>query len=175
MGVVPRMMLLWECDRSARVQWVTLLLLLHVCNEWRYAYCTWALSDATPTARVHWVTLLRLLSGGSWGGGVHGVMTPPKSSERVIWPLPKATETDVLWAQSNILELKNIKIKYHINEFQRWRHLWCVAMGALQTFDSKFCHKTGIARSEGGGQCQRNKLRLAGLCPCESFQAKGSD
>ena len=36
-------------------------------------------------------------------------------------------------------------------------------MGALQTFDSKFCHRTGIARSEGGGQCQRNKLRLAGL------------
>ena len=45
----------------------------------------------------------------------------------------------------------------------------------VQNFDSKFCHRTGIARSEGRGQGQRNKLCLAGLCPRESFHSKNSD
>ena len=31
------------------------------------------------------------------------------------------------------------------------------------TFDTKFCHTTGIARTEGTGQPQRNKLCLAGV------------
>ena len=39
----------------------------------------------------------------------------------------------------------------------------------------KFCHRTGIARSEGRGQGQRNKLGLGGFCPCESLHSKGSD
>ena len=48
-------------------------------------------------------------------------------------------------------------------------------MCVLKTFDSKFCHRPGIARSGGRGQGQRNKLCLAGLCPCQSFQSKDSD
>ena len=31
----------------------------------------------------------------------------------------------------------------------------------MLTFDTKFCHTTGIARTEGTGQPQRNKLCLA--------------
>ena len=38
----------------------------------------------------------------------------------------------------------------------------CAAMSVRLTFDSKFCHRTGIARSEGRGQGQSNKLCLAG-------------
>ena len=48
-------------------------------------------------------------------------------------------------------------------------------MIARQTLDSKIFHRTGMARSEGRGQCQRNKLRLAGELSLESFQSKGSD
>ena len=33
--------------------------------------------------------------------------------------------------------------------------------GYVRTFDSKLCHRTGIARSEGTGQGQRNYLCLA--------------
>ena len=46
----------------------------------------------------------------------------------------------------------------------RWRQRGdrpCAAMCVCLTFDSKFCHRTGIARSEGRGQGQRNKLCLA--------------
>ena len=32
----------------------------------------------------------------------------------------------------------------------------------VKTLDSKFCHRTRIARSEGRGQGHRNMLRLAG-------------
>ena len=41
------------------------------------------------------------------------------------------------------------------------------------TFDFKFCHGTGIARSEGRGQGQHNKLCLAGLCYCGSIYSNG--
>ena len=44
-----------------------------------------------------------------------------------------------------------------------------------ETFDYKFCNRTGIARSEGRGQGQRNKLCLAAVCPCEFLHSKGSD
>ena len=37
----------------------------------------------------------------------------------------------------------------------------CAAMCVCYTFDSKFCHRTGIAQSEGRGQGQRNMLCLA--------------
>ena len=48
------------------------------------------------------------------------------------------------------------------NSMQRWEaKLPCAAMCVRQTFDSKFCQRTGIARSEGRGQGQRNKLCLA--------------
>ena len=39
----------------------------------------------------------------------------------------------------------------------------------------KLCNRTGIARSEGGGQDQRNKLFLGGFCPRQSLHSKGSD
>ena len=43
------------------------------------------------------------------------------------------------------------------------------------TLNSKFCHRTRIAPSEGRGQGQGNKLCLAGPCPCESLHSNGSD
>ena len=51
-------------------------------------------------------------------------------------------------------------------EIQSWNfNRSCAAMCVRYTFDSKFCHRTGIARSEIRGRGQRNKLCLAGLCP----------